>query len=174
MIEPWIKLKEQPLVNGRRKLLRRTFRLPDGRIDEFDIKHEPQVVCILAITTDQQVVLARQYRPGPEQILAELPGGGIEPGETPHQAIVRELMEETGYSGKVNYIGASLDGAYTTLVRHNFVATGCIKVQEPQIGAGEFTEAITMPMVAFRQHLRDGQLTDIETGYLGLDYLGLL
>lgn len=174
MTEPWIKLKEEPLVNGRRKLLRRTFRLPDGRVDDFDIKHEPQVVCILALTTDQQVVLARQFRPGPEQILLELPGGGIEPGETPQQAITRELLEETGYTGQVNYIGASLDCAYTTLVRHNFVATGCYKLQEPQSGMGEFTEAVTIPLTDFRQHLRQGQLTDIETGYLGLDYLDLL
>ncbi len=174
MTESWIKLKEEPLVNGRRKLLRRTFRLPDGRVDDFDIKHEPQVVCILAITTDQQVVLARQFRPGPEQILLELPGGGIEPGETPQQAIMRELLEETGYTGRVSYIGASLDCAYTTLVRHNFVATECSKAQEPQTGTGEFTEAVSMPVAEFRQHLRGGQLTDIETGYLGLDYLGLL
>jgi ADP-ribose pyrophosphatase len=174
MIEPWVKLNEQPLQLGHRKLIRRTYRLPDGRVDDFDIKHEPQVVCVLAITADQQVVLARQFRPGPEQILLELPGGGIEPGETPQQAIVRELLEETGYTGEVYYVGASLDCAYTTLVRHNFVATGCYKQQEPQSGAGEFTEAVTMPLVDFRQHLRRGQLTDIETGYLGLDYLELL
>ena len=75
---------------------------------------------------------------------------------------------------KLQYIGASLDCAYTTLLRHNFVATGCEKQQEPQTGQGEFTEAVTMSLAEFRQHLRSGQLTDIETGYLGLDYLGLL
>ena len=174
MIEAWIKLNEQPLQMGHRKLLNRTFRLPDGRVDDFDIKHEPQVVCILAITSDQQVVLARQFRPGPEKILLEMPGGGIEAGETPQQAAVRELLEETGYAGETQYIGASLDCAYTTLLRHNFVATGCEKRQEPQTGQGEFTEAVTMSLAEFRQHLRSGQLTDIETGYLGLDYLGLL
>ena len=174
MIEPWQKLGEQPLQLGYRKILRRTFRLPDGRVDDFEIKHEPQVVCILAITAEQQVILARQFRPGPEQILLELPGGGIEPGETPQQAIIRELLEETGYTGNVSYIGTSLDCAYTTLVRHNFVATSCHRVQEPQTGEGEFTEAVLMPLADFRQHLRRGQLTDIETGYLGLDYLGWL
>jgi ADP-ribose pyrophosphatase len=174
MTEAWQKLGEQSLELGRRKVLRRTFRLPDGNVDDFDIKQEPQVVCILAITPNQQVLLVRQFRPGPEKILLELPGGGIEPGEAPQQAAARELLEETGYTGTVEYISASLDCAYTTLVRHNFIATGCQKVQEPQTGTGEFTEPVTMSLAEFRQHLRQGQLTDIETGYLGLDYLDLL
>jgi ADP-ribose pyrophosphatase len=174
MIEPWQKLGEQPLQLGYRKILRRTFRLPDGRVDDFEIKHEPQVVCILALTEEHQVILARQFRPGPEQILLELPGGCIEASETPQQAAERELLEETGYRGTLQFVGASLDDAYTTLVRHNFVATACWKQQEPQSGKGEFTEAVLMPLADFRQHLRGGQFTDIETGYLGLDYLGWL
>jgi len=174
MIEPWQKLAEQNLQLGHRKVLRRTFRMPDGHVEDFDIKHEPHVVCILAITSDQQVILARQFRPGPEQILLELPGGGIETSETPQQAIERELLEETGYTGRVNYIGKSLDCAYTTLIRHNFIATDCVKVKEPETGTGEYTETVTMSLVDFREHLHRGQLTDIETGYLGLDYLGLL
>ena len=174
MTEAWIKLSEEILETGYRKLLRRTYRLPDGTTGVFDIKREPQVVCILPLTPDRQVILARQFRPGPEHVLLELPGGCMEAGETPLETAERELMEETGYAGRLEYIGMSLDDAYTTLLRHNFVATGCEKRQEPQTGEGEFTEAVTMSLADFRQHLRSGQLTDIETGYLGLDYLGLL
>ena len=174
MIEAWLKLHEQILETGHRKLLRRIFRMPDGEKSVYDIKVEPQVVCILAMTPERQVILACQFRPGPEQILLELPGGCIEASETPRQAAERELLEETGYRGTLQFVGTSLYDAYTTLVRHNFVAIGCYKQQEPQSGAGEFTEAVTMPLADFRVHLRRGQLTDIETGYLGLDYLGLL
>jgi 8-oxo-dGTP diphosphatase len=42
-----------------------------------------------------------------------LPGGGIEKGETPEEAIVREILEETGFHVKVK----RLAGVYTPINR---------------------------------------------------------
>lgn len=57
-------------------------------------------VVVVAVTPDKRIVLVRQFRPALGQYCFELPAGGIEPGESPVQAIRRELYEETGYRAK--------------------------------------------------------------------------
>lgn len=52
---------------------------------------------ILPITPAGKVVVIRQYRMGPDQIVLELPGGNIQPGEHSKDGAKRELLEETGY-----------------------------------------------------------------------------
>lgn len=51
------------------------------------------------VTRDDQILMIQTYRHN--CYIWELPGGGIEPGETPEEAAVRELKEECGMDGKV-------------------------------------------------------------------------
>lgn len=170
----WQLLTEEIIKAGRRRLARRTYRMPDGSQAVHDIILARPAVCILALTAASNVILARQFRPGPGMTLLEIPGGGLDDGETPIEGARRELLEETGYDGDLQYVGPAFNASHLTLVTHNFVATNCRKIQEPHLDEGEFIEVVEMPLVQFRQHLRSGQLTDVKTGYLGLDFLGLL
>jgi ADP-ribose pyrophosphatase len=174
MTTPWKKIKEEPFKAGFRKLIKKTFEMPDQKIADFDIKHEGPAVCILAITAEQQIILAKQFRPGPEKILLEMPGGMVDKGESPEQAAKRELLEETGYTGDFEFVGKSLDCAYSNMIRYNFVAKNCHKIQEQKLEDNEFVEIVEMNLTDFRKHLQSGQLTDVESCYLCLDYLKLL
>jgi ADP-ribose pyrophosphatase len=170
----WEKLKEIPEKLGFRKVLHKTFRLPNGKVQDFTIKDERAAVCIFALTKKNEVIIAKQFRPGPEKILKELPGGGLEAGEDPQACAERELLEETGYAGKIKFIGTTLDCAYSNMLRYNFVSTECEITKPQDLDESEFIEVELMSISDFITLLRSGELSDVETGYLALDFLGLI
>lgn len=170
----WEKLGERRLYDGWRHVLGRTFRLPNGDEREFEVKVEAPTAVVLALRDDGQVVLVREFRPGLEESLLELPGGEIEDGEDPREAARRELLEETGYEGELTDAGTMFDCAYSTRIRHVFVARDCRRVAEPTPDDGEAPVVELVSLDAFREHLRGGRLTDVGPGYLALDRLELL
>jgi ADP-ribose pyrophosphatase len=80
---------------GRRPIVRKAFLMPDGSEKVFTLTGDAssRAVACVALTARQTVVLAEQYRPGPERVMMELPGGGVEPGESLAEAAARELAE---------------------------------------------------------------------------------
>lgn len=174
-IEKWEELSRETVFQKYgRKIEKVIYKFPDGTESDFYIKKEGPVVCVLALTKNNEIILAKQFRPGPDEIILELPGGRAEKGETSEQAIERELLEETGYKGKVKMVTEVLDCAYSTMRRQCFVATDCEKVAEPQNTSSEICETVLLSLDEFRNLLRSGKMTDVEVGYLGLDYLKLL
>lgn len=143
-MEAWKRVEPSRVTKvGWRKITTKTFILPDGVQAEFDILHPDgqEFVGVIPVTTEQKVVIARQFRPGPEKIMDELPGGFVDAGETPEAAARRELLEETGYQpGDVEYLGAFHKDTYMNAIWHIFLATDCVKVTEPTPEAHEHIE----------------------------------
>jgi ADP-ribose pyrophosphatase len=173
-VQPWEKLDERLVYDGHRKIVRRRFRLPDGSEADYDVKVEPDTIAVVALTPDDDVLLVREFRPGPEETVLEIPGGAVDPGEDTAAAAHRELLEETGYEGELRPVGPILDCAYSTRERYAFVATGCRKVADPRPQTGEHLEVVLLPVADFVDHVRTGRLTDAAVAYRALDALNLL
>jgi len=174
-IQEWKEIsREMAFQKYSRKIEKVIFQLPNGKESDFYIKKEGPAVAVLALTKKKEVILVRQFRPGPKKVLNELPGGYIDANETPETAALRELQEETGYTGEVHCVTPVLDCAYSTMERQCVVVAECEKISEQKLDATEFAEVVLVSLDEFRSLLKSGQMTDIEVGYLGLDNLELL
>lgn len=135
---------------GRMALRGETYRLPDGRVaGPYRVLDYPDWVNALALTSDGQAVLVRQFRPGPKKITLELPGGAVEPGEQALEvAMRRELEEETGYGGgEITYLASlSPNSASHTNRVHSFLATGVERTGDLRPDDTEFLEVVLMPL----------------------------
>jgi ADP-ribose pyrophosphatase len=91
------------------------------RIDSVDW------VNVIPVTDDGRIVMVRQYRHGLGRATLEIPGGMLDPNESPADTAARELFEETGWrAGSVALLGSvSPNPALFANRLHCFVATGC-------------------------------------------------
>jgi 8-oxo-dGTP pyrophosphatase MutT (NUDIX family) len=71
----------------------------DGAEHTFHIADAPDGVLVVALTDAGDLVMVEQWRHPLQRVTLELPSGIIDPGESPEQAGIRELREETGYAG---------------------------------------------------------------------------
>ena len=173
-MEPWPCVGEQIVYQADRTVARRTYLRPDGEETTYDVILHGPGVSVLALTEDDEVVLTRQFRPGPERVLFDLPSGFIDAGEDPATAAARELAEETGYQGRLTEVGRTTPDAYSTQVRHIFVGRDCRRVQTQDTEADEDIEVVLVPVDELRRLLREDQLTVVDGAYLALDAVGRL
>lgn len=63
------------------------------------------VLMIPVLRPSGRLVILRQYRAPLDAYVLEFPAGLIDPGEPPAVTAVRELHEETGYTGTLRWLG---------------------------------------------------------------------
>ena len=94
---------QERLASGRRIYEGRILNLrvdevtmPSGRTAEREVVEHRSAVGILALTGQDSMLLAHQYRYAVGEETLEVCAGLIEPGEDPRVAAERELQEELG------------------------------------------------------------------------------
>src|SRR5581483_8707675 len=84
---PWITLYDDEVTQ------------PNGEPGKYSYVKGPPFVLTVAFD-GERFILVEQYRYPLKQITVEVPGGGIDEGETPLNAAQREFEEETGFTAK--------------------------------------------------------------------------
>lgn len=103
--------------------------LPTGRETTREVVEHANCVAIVAIDSDGNAIMVRQYRKPVARVLLEIPAGVVEANEEPIESAHRELQEETGYlAGGMEEIGGFYTSpGYSTEFMHLFVATNLRK-----------------------------------------------
>nr|DAQ91013.1 MAG TPA: hypothetical protein [Caudoviricetes sp.] len=141
-----------------------TVRLPNGKEGIREVVEHPGGVAILAIDSEDRVLLVRQYRYPFERVMTEVPAGKREPGEPPFITAQRELQEEVGATADTwTELGTLIPspGCYGETL-YLYMA------QDLHFGAthpdeDEFLEPLRVPLDEAVRQCMDGTLTDAKT-----------
>lgn len=160
-------LKREPLGNEEAawtKLVKTTYSDPNGATrtwESAERRTRPKgseidgvgIVAILEKSTGPEIVLQKQYRPPIDKIVIEVPAGLVDAGESPEQAAIRELKEETGYFATVSESSPTMfndPGFCNTNLQmvHVKVDMSLPANQDlkPELEENEFIEVFTVPL----------------------------
>jgi ADP-ribose pyrophosphatase len=174
-MKPWKRVEPTTVTKvGWRTITSKTFIMSNGEKAVFDTIWPDGQECaaVIALTPENKVIIGRMFRPGPELIMDELPAGFVDEGETPEEAVRRELTEETGYeAGEIQYIGESHKDAYYNATYHYFLAFDCEKVAEQQLENEEEIEIHEITIAQLIENAKTDRLTDVPAVMMAYDKL---
>lgn len=135
--------------------------LYDGSTTTFEmLKRASSAQCIPIV--GDKILLIKDTQPNRETLYAAC-GGQVDPGETPEQAVEREMMEETGYSAE----SFELYQTYSVSSKvdwdiYTYIARNATQVQTPKEQAGEKIEPFLVTFDEFVDIVCSEGFRDIE------------
>ena len=102
--------------------MKRSIRkLPSNSLSSKPLRYVVAGLILRGEHSQREVLICQRSPDKPMGLKWEFPGGKVEPGESPEQALARELEEELGVRATI--------GAEITAIRHNYRNGGAIHIQ---------------------------------------------
>ena len=165
-MQAWKRFKPDEVIDLKwRKAIIKYFELPTGvRGDFLTIDCLTDDAAVVALTPDGKVVTAKQFRPGPERIMYDLPGGGCDGGESPEVTALRELQEETSYTSSESLIplGKAVRDVYRIGDTYYYLLLNCHPMVErfPNNDDREMIEVELHDMSEMIEYAKQGLVSD--------------
>jgi ADP-ribose pyrophosphatase len=166
-------VQSQRIYEGRVVNLRVDTVVTEKGTHKLEIVEHSGAVVVIAQPAPDEIVLVRQHRHAVGADTWEVCAGGIDPGETPEQAAMRELREETGYRARAMrrlWSAYSAPGFCNELL--HFFHTDAYDIGEPEPDAEEEIEVATFPLGRVREMIERDELRDAKTQVAVLWALG--
>ena len=147
--------------------------LDNGATVDLDLVRHPGAAAIVPFISHDRLIMLRQYRHAIGRPIWEIPAGTLDPDENPLECAKRELIEETGYSGRQwEKLGEITPvPGYSDERIHIFVATHLTPAEQNL----DVDEVLDVHQVSFEktiEMIEKGQIQDSKT-ISGLYYASL-
>ena len=128
---------------------------------DFYVLESPSWVNIIPLTPRKEVVLIRQYRFGIRDMTLEIPGGLMEPSDSPEEAARRELREETGYREETLIPLGTVhpNPAIQNNLCYTFLASDVFPVGQLIQDEREDIEVVLQPLSEIPRLIREGAIS---------------
>jgi ADP-ribose pyrophosphatase len=149
------------------------LRFGDGKPHDVEVVEHAQAVVVIVRPQPDQVLLVRQYRHPLGREQWEAVAGSMNRGETPEEAAMRELREETGYrAARVERLWSAYSApGFCDELLHFCVVDG-YEIGAPQPDEDEKIALGVFSVEELWQMIRDDQLPDAKTQVAVLWALG--
>lgn len=139
--------------------------------DEFGkitLKEMPHEAAVMVALENNNLILISQFRPAVDEIIIQLPGGGMNLNEKPEEAAKRELLEETGIvCGEAMYLGSIQPSAcYSNCVTHVYFTSDILEYRSQKLEKKEASiQAFHIPVERTFRNIEQGIWKDSEMAH---------